>query len=144
MSVNWEDIYNAYVNESQEDLAKHAKQYFYEIYEAFADLTNDRKGAFMFAVNLFTSYIAADKEITPAEFALFNYIFEIEDAKNYDNILGMINRFRELSSYDELNEMSDKCDISLKEKMIKFGLCVCAIDESITVSEQEMISRYAN
>lgn len=138
----WKQIYVGYANDTQESLAKQAKEYFYDIYREFAKLANDNRKGFMFAVNLFASYIDADGVIAPSEWALFNYIFDIDDTENYGDIEGIVNDFRKLTSYDELDSIIDQCEPELKNTIIKFGLCVCAIDEKITIPEQEIIEKY--
>lgn len=141
---DWEKIYMSYVNDSQENLAKRAKEHVVDIYKAFVEKTDDKKGSYMFVVNLFASYIAADKEITRSEWALFNYIFEIEDSEDHEKLEYALNNFRNLTSYDELNTIIDQCEPELKVTIIKLGLCICAIDGRISVPEQEIIARYAN
>ena len=140
----WEKVYMGYANDSQESLAKQARQYFFEIYKEFAKFAKDEKQAFLFSVNLFASYIDADKMIAPSEWALFNYIFNMEDTDNYNEIEAIVNDFRKMTSYDELDRIIEQCEPSLKNTIIKFGLCVCAIDERITISEQDIIEKYAD
>ena len=140
----WEKIYISYANDTQESLAKQARQYFCEIFKEFSKFAKDENQAFLFSVNLFASYIDADKVIAPSEWALFNYIFNMEETDQYHEVEAIVNDFRKMTSYDELDEIIDKCDPELKTTIIRFGLCVCAIDERITIPEQEIIEKYAD
>ena len=139
---DWEKVYMGYANDTQESLAKQARQYFFEIFKEFSKFAKDEKQAFLFSVNLFASYIDADKVIAPSEWALFNYIFNMEETDNYNEVEAIVNDFRKMTSYEELNNIIDQCESDLKSTIIKFGLCVCAIDERITIPEQEIIEKY--
>lgn len=138
----WEKIYISYANDTQESLAKQARQYFCEIFKEFSKFAKDENQAFLFSVNLFASYIDADKVIAPSEWALFNYIFNIEGTSSYKEVESIVEDFRKMTSYDELDKIIDQCEPELKNTIIKFGLCVCAIDERITIPEQEIIEKY--
>ena len=141
---DWKQIYLGYVNDTPESLAKQAKDFFLEICKAFSEKTNDPKKAFLFGITLFASYIDADGTISREEWALFNYIFNVEEATNYESIEQLVENFRKYSSYDELDAIIDQCDTDLKSTIIKFGLCVCAIDENVPISEQRIIEKYAD
>ena len=139
---DWEQIYMSYANDTQESLAKQARQYFFEIFKEFSKFAKDENQAFLFSVNLFASYIDADKVIAPSEWALFNYIFNMEETNSYQEVEAIVEDFRKMTSYDELDKIIDQCEPELKNTIIKFGLCVCAIDERITIPEQEIIEKY--
>lgn len=139
----WEKVYLTYVNDNQESLANQAKDYLTKIYKEFINISKSEKTAFLFAVNLLASYIDADHIITTNEWALFNYIFDIDSSSAYGKLESIVEDFRKNTSYDELDNIIDNCDPELKKIIIKFGLCVCAIDEKITISEQEIIEKYA-
>lgn len=140
----WEKVYMSYANDSQDSLAKQARQYFFEIFKEFSKFSKDENQAFLFSVILFASYIDADKVIAPSEWALFNYIFNIEETSSYKEVESIVEDFRKMTSYDELDKIINQCDPELKNTIIKFGLCVCAIDERITIPEQEIIEKYVS
>ena len=140
----WEKVYMSYANDSQDSLAKQARQYFFEIFKEFSKFSIDENQAFLFSVILFASYIDADKVIAPSEWALFNYIFNIEETSSYKEVESIVEDFRKMTSYDELDKIINQCDPELKNTIIKFGLCVCAIDERITIPEQEIIEKYVS
>ena len=140
----WEKVYMSYANDSQDSLAKQARQYFFEIFKEFSKFSKDENQAFLFSVILFASYIDADKVIAPLEWALFNYIFNIEETSSYKEVESIVEDFRKMTSYDELDKIINQCDPELKNTIIKFGLCVCAIDERITIPEQEIIEKYVS
>lgn len=139
----WNKIYKGYANDTKESLAKQARQYFYEIYNETTKLVDNDKYAQDFVMSLFASFIAADNKIAPDEWALYNFILEISEANNYENIQSCVDNFKKNYNYDELDEIIDLCPQELKNKIIKFGLCVCAIDEKITISEQQIIEKFA-
>ena len=141
---DWEKVYMGYANDSQDSLAKQARKYFFEIFKEFSKFAKDEKQAFLFTVNLFASYIDADEVIAPSEWALFNYIFDMEETDNYQKVEAIVNDFRRMTNYDELDKIIDQCDPELKNTIIRFGLCVCAIDERITIPEQVIIEKYAD
>ena len=97
---DWENIYRGYTNDTQDSLAKQARQYFYEIFKEFSKFAKDENQAFLFSVNLFASYIDADKVIAPSEWALFNYIFKIDGTTSYKEVESIVEDFRKLTSYD--------------------------------------------
>ncbi|MBO7614211.1 MAG: hypothetical protein J6T15_00710 [Bacilli bacterium] len=140
----WEKVYMGYANDTQDSLAKQARQYFFEIFKEFSKFAKDENQAFLFSVNLFASYIDADKVIAPSEWALFNYIFNMDKDDNYKEIEAIVNDFRKMTSYDELDKIIEQCESDLKNTIIRFGLCVCAIDERITIPEQDIIEKYAD
>lgn len=140
----WEKVYMSYANDSQDSLAKQARQYFFEIFKEFSKFSKDENQAFLFSVILFASYIDADKVIAPSEWALFNYIFNIEETNSYKEVESIVEDFRKMTSYDELDKIINQCEPELKNTIIKFGLCVCAIDERITIPEQEIIEKYVS
>ena len=140
---DWNSIYRNYVNDTQKNLAKQAKDLFFDIYEAFSEKLNDKEKGFTVAISLFASYIDADRVIAPDEWALFNYIFNVDGVNNFGSIEKLVESFRNFTSYDELDNIIDACEPNLKNTIIEFGLCVCAIDQSITISEQKIIEKYA-
>lgn len=141
---DWEKVYMGYANDTQDSLAKQAREYFFEIFKEFSKFAKDENQAFLFTVNLFASYIDADEVIAHSEWALFNYIFDMEETDNYQKVEAIVNDFRRMTNYDELDKIIDQCDPELKNTIIRFGLCVCAIDERITIPEQVIIEKYAD
>ena len=85
-------------------------------------------------------WITYDKSI----YTTFNYIFNMDEADNYKEIEAIVNDFRKMTSYDELDKIIEQCEPELKHTIIRFGLCVCAIDERITIPEQDIIEKYAD
>ena len=141
---DWNSIYRDYLNDTQENLAKEAKNLFFDIFEAFTKKINDKEKAFAIAISLFASYIDADRVITSDEWALFNFIFNVDGVNNLGSVEKLVESFRNFTSYDELDKIVDACNPNLKYTIIEFGLCVCAIDQSITIPEQKIIEKYAD
>lgn len=141
---DWNSIYLNYVNTDQKQLAKEAKDLFFDIFEAFSGKLNDKEKGFAVAISLFASFIDADRVIAPDEWALFNFIFNVDEVNNFGSIEKLVESFRNFTSYEELDKIVDACNPDLKNTIIEFGLCVCAIDQSIAISEQKIIEKYAD
>lgn len=139
---DWHKVYLGYLNESQAELAKEAKKYFVEICEDLGKVTKNLHDAISFTQTLLISFIDADEFVSYDELALFNYIFNF-DGDTYNDLKSMIQNFRDNFSYDEIDCVVDNCSRNTKNKILRFGLCICAIDGEISVSEQKIIEKYA-
>ena len=139
----WNEIYRGYVNDTQDSLAKQAKNYLNEIYDDLVNITGDTDLTSEFIVSLFALLVDADGVISNEEWELFNYIFGT-DYTDYSTLRKTIDGAKMSTNIDSLDNVIDSCSKDLKAKMIKFCLCVCAIDENITISEQIIIEKFAD
>lgn len=132
MNPKYKEIFDSYLRAPKSELKENGRRLFFEICSFYHEKFDDKKKAYDFCLGLFSVYAKADGYVSDSEVELMEYItcgnIGRQALRSTINNYALMHRFEEIQA--GVNKYPE-----IKNKVLKFVLCLIAIDGNIDPTE---------
>lgn len=143
--VNWHEYYIRFLNMEKNDRLSLAKDYSSAISKIFTKALGKDKGNKLF-LELFSIAVCADDKVSKKEYDLYIELTNSSESFDdfYKEVCEIINNKGIVSLIDNIIYVIGEKSQEAKQLIIDFITIICAINGTITVSEQKFIEKLSN
>ncbi len=136
--ASFQEILQKYVNLDYEDLLSLAKKNFEKIMPYFNSIAKDGNGSSV-CVAFISACLAADGELSTLEIRFVNDL--VGSHLTRAELFGITQELIDGGAFDLADAVYDACPAEIRNDLLSFCLCFCAVDESISTKELAFIKR---
>ena len=141
MLNNFENYYMEIVEYSKEELTKVVGGAFFVLNDALKKEFTDHDFILNVMLDLLDGFMVCDGPVNQDETDLYNSVFETSFTKEELNDLVELHKNEKDARLAKLEKFKLK-DEEFRNSLFLFGSCICAIDGSINVKEQEYLESH--
>lgn len=136
--ASFQEILQKYVNLDYEELVTLAKKNLAKVMPYFNSIAKDRKGV-LICITFISACLAADGELSSLEIRFVNDVTNSQLTR--EELFNIAQKFINGGAFDLADEVYDACPAEVRNDLLSFCLCFCAVDETISANEVAFIKR---